>query len=67
MSTARKEIGFTKGAQHYAIRYADVRDLIHCLVDYADDPRHALDLMDVFILVHRIAYLHTRERGQPTP
>lgn len=62
MDTLQKHLGFTKGTQRYDITYTDVKDLIHCLVDYADDPKHNLDLMDVFILVHRIAYMHTRSR-----
>ena len=60
MNTVQKSLGFTKGVERYNIRYDNVRDLIHCLVDYADDPRYNLDLMDVFVLVHRIACMHTR-------
>ena len=60
MDTLQKRLGFTKGSERYDIAYSDVKDLIHCLVDYADDPRYNLDLMDVFVLVHRIAYMHTR-------
>lgn len=63
-SALQKRIGFTKGSQRYEILYAEIRDLIHCLVDYAEDPRYNLDLMDVFVLVHRIAYLHTRTEQQ---
>lgn len=57
---------------HYSIRYQNVRDLINCLVDYADSPDHNLDLMDVFILVHRLAFMHSQqlkaaEQGEPVP
>ena len=62
MNTVQKKLGFTKGPQQYDIRYDNVRELIHCLVDYADDPRYNLNLMDVFILVHRLAYMHTQAR-----
>ncbi len=55
-----KRLEFRKGEQVYAIDYADVKELINCLVDYADDPRFELDLMDVFLLVHRLA----RKRGE---
>lgn len=50
-----KRIEFQKAEQVYAIDYADVKTLINCLVDYADDSRFNLDLMDVFVLVHRLA------------
>ena len=55
-----KRLEFRKGEQLYAIDYANVKELINCLVDYADDPRFELDLMDVFLLVHRLA----RQRGE---
>ena len=55
-----KRLEFRKGEQVYAIDYADVKELINCLVDYADDARYGLDLMDVFLLVHRLA----RQRGE---
>ncbi len=67
MDTLQKHLGFTKGGENYTISYTDVRDLIHCLVDYADDPRYNLDLMDVFILVHRIACMHTRSGQSKKP
>ena len=60
MDRIPKTIGFTKGTQHYDIRYDSVKELIHCLVDFAEDPRYNLDLMDVFILVHRIAFQHAQ-------
>ena len=55
-----KRLEFRKGDQGYAIDYTDVKELINCLVDYADDSRYDLDLMDVFLLVHRLA----RQRGE---
>ena len=55
-----KRLEFRKGEQLYAIDYANVKELINCLVDYADDPRFELDLMDIFLLVHRLA----RQRGE---
>jgi hypothetical protein len=56
-----KRIEFRKGDQVYAVSYADVKNLINCLVDYADDPRFNLDLMDVFLLVHRLARQKSEE------
>lgn len=56
-----KRIEFRKGDQIYAVSYADVKNLINCLVDYADDPRFNLDLMDVFLLVHRLARQKSEE------
>ena len=56
-----KRIEFRKGDQVYAVSYADVKHLINCLVDYADDPRFNLDLMDVFLLVHRLARQKSEE------
>ena len=64
MNTVQKRLGFTKGSDRYDIRYDNVRDLIHTLVDYADDGRFNLNLMDVFVLVHRLAYLHTSAERQ---
>ena len=50
-----KRLEFRKAEQFYAVDYENVKALINCLVDYADDPRFNLDLMDVFLLVHRLA------------
>ncbi len=61
MEMQTRTLAFTKGDSRYSIQYRNVRDLINCLVDYADDPDHNLDLMDVFILVHRLAFMHTRQ------
>jgi hypothetical protein len=57
----QKVFGFTKGEERYAVRYRNVKQLIDCLVDYAEDPRYNLDLIDVFILVHRLAYRHSKK------
>ena len=56
-----KRIDFRKGDQSYVLEYGDVKNLINCLVDYADDPRYNLDLMDVFLLVHRLARQRSEE------
>ena len=56
-----KRIDFRKGEQSYVLEYEDVKNLINCLVDYADDPRYNLDLMDVFLLVHRLAKQRSEE------
>ena len=56
-----KRFEFKKAGQVYAMDYADVKDLINCLVDYADDARYNLDLMDVFLLVHRLARQKSEE------
>ena len=50
-----KRLEFRKSEESYVIDYEDVKTLINTLVDYADDPRFNLDLMDVFLLVHRLA------------
>lgn len=64
MDRVQKTLGFTKGAQRYDLRYDNVKDLIHALVDYAEDPRYNLDLMDVFILVHRLAFQNTEQERE---
>ena len=56
-----KRLEFRKGEEFYAVDYGDVKALINCLVDYADDPRYNLDLMDVFLLVHRLARQRSEE------
>lgn len=56
-----KRLEFRKGEASYALEYGNVKDLINCLVDYADDPRFNLDLMDVFLLVHRLAKQKSEE------
>lgn len=64
-----KRLEFRKGEEFYAIDYASVKALINCLVDYADDVRFNLDLMDVFLLVHRLARQKSEEllKSAPSP
>ena len=56
-----KRLEFRKSEESYVIDYEDVKALINTLVDYADDPRFNLDLMDVFLLVHRLAKQRSEE------
>ena len=56
-----KRLEFRKSEESYVIDYGDVKALINTLVDYADDPRFNLDLMDVFLLVHRLAKQRSEE------
>ena len=56
-----KRIEFRKAEESYVIDYEDVKALINTLVDYADDARYNLDLMDVFLLVHRLAKQRSEE------
>ena len=67
MERRRRTLTFTKGDSRYAVAYRDVRELIHGLVDLAEDPRHEIDLMDVFLLVHRLAATHAVQAAGAAP
>jgi len=55
MKTKLKQFVFEKDGHLYEISYDKVKEAVDHMVDMADDPRSNIDLLDVFMLIHRLA------------